>query len=335
MAPSETARSLVVGAYDLHVHVSPDLIARRIDDLTLAGRFETVGLAGFVLKSHYQVTAERAAVVAGAVPGVDVLGAITLNSAIGGLNALAVEIAARAGARFLWMPTFDAANETAGRGASKPDATLPVWARLQRELGADGVQSPTITVLDERGQLADQAREVIAAAARNQLVLATGHLARDEIFAVVEAGVDLGIERIVVTHPDFPSQDLSIGDQYALADRGALFEHCFATAHTGRVRGSGCSGAFAPPPRDSFLSSDLGQVGNPAVEDGLALFADRLLDAASPRTQSTRWQSSTRGASPARTPRRKLHRRRGSARAEASGGQRARYRIAIILYVCP
>ena len=120
VAPSETARSLVARAYDLHVHVSPDLIPRRIDDLTLAGRFEAVGLAGFVLKSHYQVTAERAAVVAGAVPGVDVLGAITLNSAVGGLNALAVEIAARAGARFLWMPTFDAANETAGRGASSP-----------------------------------------------------------------------------------------------------------------------------------------------------------------------------------------------------------------------
>lgn len=129
VAPSETARSLVTRAYDLHVHVSPDLIPRRIDDLTLAGRFEAVGLAGFVVKSHYQVTAERAAVVARAVPGVDVLGAITLNSAVGGLSALAVEIAARAGARFLWMPTFDAANETAGRGASEPDATLPVSAR--------------------------------------------------------------------------------------------------------------------------------------------------------------------------------------------------------------
>jgi hypothetical protein len=280
VTPSESARSLVTRAYDLHVHVSPDLIPRRIDDLTLAARFEAVGLAGFVLKSHYQVTAERAAVVVGAVPGVGVLGAITLNSAVGGLSALAVEIAARAGARFLWMPTFDAANETAGRGASEPDATLPVWARLQRELRADGVQSPTITVLDERGQLADEAREVIAAAARNQLVLSTGHLARDEIFAVVEAGVELGIERIVVTHPDFPSQDLSIGDQCALADKGALLERCFATAYTGRVAWERLFTSIrACGPDRSFISSDLGQVGNPAVEDGLALFADCLLGA--------------------------------------------------------
>ena len=51
------------GAYDLHVHVEPDLANRRIDDLALARRFAELGLAGFVLKSHYAPTAERAAVV--------------------------------------------------------------------------------------------------------------------------------------------------------------------------------------------------------------------------------------------------------------------------------
>ena len=57
------ARELVRGAYDLHVHVEPDLAKRRIDDLGLARRFAELGLAGFVLKSHYAPTAERAAVV--------------------------------------------------------------------------------------------------------------------------------------------------------------------------------------------------------------------------------------------------------------------------------
>jgi Family of unknown function (DUF6282) len=278
--PSESARALVRGGYDLHVHVAPDLIPRRIDDVALAERCREVGLAGFVLKSHYQVTAERAAVVAGVVPGVDVLGAITLNSPVGGLSALAVEIAARSGARFVWMPTFDAANETAGRGEPEPGATLPVWAELQVALRGDGVESPPITVLDEQGGLRPEAREVIATAARHQLVLGTGHLARDEIFAVVRTARELGVERIVVTHPDFPSQNLAAEDQRALADLGALLERCFAPSHTGRVPWERVLARIREAgPERSFISSDLGQVNNPAVEDGLALFADRLLEA--------------------------------------------------------
>ena len=61
--PSDAARSLVAGAYDTHVHIAPDVMDRRIDDLSLAARFAQVGLAGFVIKSHYVTTAERAAVV--------------------------------------------------------------------------------------------------------------------------------------------------------------------------------------------------------------------------------------------------------------------------------
>jgi len=52
---------LVQGAYDLHVHVAPDVRSRRIDDVTLARQCAEVGLAGFAaLKSHYTSTAERA-----------------------------------------------------------------------------------------------------------------------------------------------------------------------------------------------------------------------------------------------------------------------------------
>src|SRR5665213_1296610 len=128
--PSARARELLRGAFDTHIHVGPDVVPRIVDDLALAHRFQALGMGGFLLKSHYTSTAERASVVSAAVPGVHVLGAIALNRAVGGMNPLAVEVAAREGARTVWLPTVDAVNESHEREA-RPGAKVPVWVRLQ------------------------------------------------------------------------------------------------------------------------------------------------------------------------------------------------------------
>jgi hypothetical protein len=278
--PSERARELVRGAYDLHIHVEPDVIPRRITDLDLARRYQELGLAGFVLKSHYVPTAERAAVVRAAVPAVRALGAIVLNNPVGGLNPIAVEIAARCGARIVWMPTVDAANEAAEHALRPAGAKLPLWARLQDELRERGIAAPPVQVVDEAGTLLPAAHAVLRVVAAHQLVLATGHLSRDEIFMVVEAALAHGIRQIVVTHPDYPTQNLSIEEQTQLAQRGVFLERCVAPAYTGKVAWERMFEAIrATGPEHSVLSTDLGQPANPPVEDGLALVADRLLEA--------------------------------------------------------
>src|SRR3984885_15689407 len=91
MPVSDAAWKALEGGYDLQVHVAPDVIERRIDDLDLSREFLAHGLRGFVLKSHYVQTGERAKVVCKAVPGIAAFGAITLNHAVGGLNPVAVE----------------------------------------------------------------------------------------------------------------------------------------------------------------------------------------------------------------------------------------------------
>ena len=270
--PSARARELVRGAYDLHVHVEPDLAKRRINDVGLAHRFAELGLAGFVLKSHYAPTAERAAVVRVAVPGVDALGAITLNAGVGGLNAQAVEIAARGGARIVWLPTVDSENEASEDGP-KP-AKQPVWRTIQEEFASVGVASDPVRLTDE-GLAA-----VLAVVARHNLVLATGHLGRAEIHGAVEAALAAGVRDVVVTHPDYPTQGVPVDEQVSLADRGAILERCFAPIHSGKVTWEATVAAIrATGPARNVLSTDLGQVTNPPVEDGLALMADALLEA--------------------------------------------------------
>jgi hypothetical protein len=276
--PSERARTLVAGAYDLHVHVAPDVPRRRIDDRTLARRFAEVGLAGFALKSHYTSTAERAQVVSAAAPEVEVLGTLTLNWAVGGMNALAVEIAAREGARIVWMPTVDSPAETAGRTEPKEGDKVPLWARLQHELRGLGLSVEPVRVTDAEGRLLPATRDVLRAIARNGLILATGHLGPDDTFAVVEAAFEEGVEQVVVTHPEFPCQNFSIEDQVALAARGCLLERCLTTPYSGKTTWEHVfEGVRAVGPERTLFSSDLGNPDYPAVEDGLALWADRLL----------------------------------------------------------
>jgi hypothetical protein len=278
-APSEKARALVRGAYDLHVHIGPDVPKRVIDDLSLAVRCRELGLAGFALKSHYTSTAERARVVSTVHPDVRVVGTLTLNRAVGGMNPVAVEIAAREGARIVWMPTFDSAAETAGRVEPKPGQHVPIWAKLQHELRALGIGVEPVLVRDENGIL-PETRQVLEAVARHGLVLATGHLGRDDAFAVVDAAFDAGVEAVVITHPEFPSQSFSIEEQVALVERGCIVERCLSTPLSGKTTWEHVfEGIRAVGLENNFFSSDFGNPDYPAVEDGLAMWADALLGA--------------------------------------------------------
>ena len=207
-SPSDRARALVQGAYDLHVHVAPDVPQRRIDDRALARRFAELGLAGFALKSHYTSTAERAQVVSALVPEVEVVGTLTLNWAVGGMNALAVEIAAREGARIVWMPTVDSPAETAGRTEPKDGDKVPQWARLQHELRSLGLSVDAVHVTDPDGGLLPETRDVLRAIARHDLILATGHLARDDTFAVVDGALEEGVARHRRHAPGVPVPEL-------------------------------------------------------------------------------------------------------------------------------
>src|SRR3954465_1593424 len=279
--PSERARELVRDGFDPHVHVAPDFAPRRISDLELAQRCAELGLAGFGLKSHYTATAERAAVVTAAAPaGGRALGPITRNPAVGGLTAPAGEVAARQGARIVWLPTVSSENEFGEVQHADPDGKVPVWVRFELDLRAAGARPRPVPVVDTGGKALPELREVLDVIARHDIVLATGHLSRAEIPVVVDAAVDAGVNTIVVTHPEFPSQNLSPAEQRELAAKGALMERAFTTPYTGKCSWDDVFAATrAVGAQNTVWGSDLGQVFNPPVEDGLAIMADRFLAA--------------------------------------------------------
>ena len=276
---TDAAWKCLEGAYDVQIHVGPDVIPRRIDDIDCAREFLAHGLKGFVLKSHYVQTGERAQVVRKAVPGFKAYGAITLNHSVGGFNPVAVELAGRSDCRIVWMPTVDAENETAGRADGGSDK-LPFWAKIQRELAAEGISPPPLNAVDASGKVVEPARRCLERIAKHNMILATGHLGRREIFALVREARAIGVKKVLVTHAEFPSQSLTGDEQKELADLGAIVEHCFTTTYTNKapwdtafanIRKTGVS--------RTLISTDHGQTINPPVAEGFAMFAQRLLDA--------------------------------------------------------
>jgi hypothetical protein len=276
---TDAAWQAIEGGYDLQVHVAPDVIARRIDDLDLAKEFLAHKLKGFVLKSHYAPTYERAKVVTKASPGITAFGAITLNHSVGGLNPVALEIAGRSGNKIVWMPTVDAANETAGR-TDGPTDKLPFWAKIQRELSATGISPPPLTVIDANGKVTEPARRCLDLIRQHDMILATGHLSKKEIHALVKTAKEMGLKRVVVTHAEFPSQNMTAAEQVEVADLGAMIEHCFTTMYTNKAPWDAYFDSVRKVgPERVVLSTDLGQTINPPVAQGFAMFAQKMLEA--------------------------------------------------------
>ena len=280
MADPATVEALLEGAFDTHVHSAPDVLPRKFDDLELAERFRARRLGGFVLKSHYAPTADRATLVRKLVPEVQAFGAIVLNNAVGGLNPLALDIAGRLGARVAWLPSVDSANELESvlAAGQRDESKMPYWMSIAREMRAMGIAGAWLNVT-ESGRLTEPTRQCLEVIAKHDMVLATSHIRPAEMVLVVQSAREAGVQRIVVTHPEFPTTLLSIDQQRELARLGAYFERCYTTPSTGKI---GWEQVYQNirlvGPESTIVATDLGQTTGPYPDEGLALFIGNLLD---------------------------------------------------------
>lgn len=271
-------KDLVKGAYDLHVHSAPDILPRLMDDIEMARRIIACGMAGYVIKSHYFCTAERAALINTLYPQCHAIGAVTLNSSVGGINPAAVEMAARAGAKMVWFPTSDSRHEQEHVFNAGADKKMPYWAQIVIQLKAEGIRNPVISIL-ENGRLIDAAYEVIDIIAKKDIILATSHISHEEAFALVKAAHERGVKKIIITHVDFPTTFYTVDEQRELAKYGAFMEHCYTTWATGKVQFETALDQIRSLGADRvILSTDLGQKNALYPDEGLAAYAAKLYE---------------------------------------------------------
>ena len=269
------------GAWDMHIHSGPDVMPRKFDDIELAQHAIEAGMAGFVMKSHFVGTADRANLIRRMFPQVKAYGGLALNNAIGGLNPIAVDVAGRLGAKVVWLPTTDAANEQANIAGQADESKLPYWMNIVREMRASGIKSEPITIIDGKGKVTKATRQCLEIIAQYDMILATGHVSpKDEMLPVVKAAREAKVQRIVITHPEFPSTFLTVEQQRELARYDVLFERCFTQPYTGKVSWETVFDNIRQiGPSTTILSTDLGQSTAPYVEEGLGVFIGKLLDA--------------------------------------------------------
>jgi hypothetical protein len=278
MPDQETIDGLLVGAIDTHIHSAPDVLPRKFNDLELAQRFKARRMAGFVLKSHYICTADRATLVNQIVPEIQAFGAIALNNAVGGLNPLALDIAGRLGTKVVFLPSVDNANELENVSGQRDESKLPYWMSIAREMRALGIAGSWLNVTED-GQVTPATRQCLEIIAKHDMVLATSHIRPSEVLPVVKAAQEVGVQRIVITHPEFPTTLLSIPQQQELARLGVYFERCFTTPNTGKIAWEQVYANIRQVgPETTILATDLGQSNAPYPDEGLGIFATRLLD---------------------------------------------------------
>ncbi len=246
------------GAIDLHVHSSPDVDARRFDDLDLAREAQRAGMAAILIKSHQNSTVERAWLVSKVVTGIKTFGGLVLNATVGGLNVDAVKLAVSMGAKEIWMPTRSARNHRSFYG----------------EAGG-------ISVLNAEGGLVPEAQAILEVMATSGCILSTGHLSPAESLVLIEEARRRGVRKILVTHPEWGPTFYPVETQVRLAQAGSVwFERCFvSTTHL-----CGCvpfpvieQAIAAAGVETTVLSTDLGQPQTPPPAEGLRLYAERLL----------------------------------------------------------
>jgi hypothetical protein len=149
---------------------------------------------------------------------------------------------------------------------------------IAREMRALGIAGSFLSVT-ENGKVTEATQLCLEIIAKHDMVLATSHIRPSEVLPVVQAAQQTGVQRIVITHPEFPTTLLSIDQQKQVARLGVFFERCFTTPNTGKISWEQVYANIREVGAAStILATDLGQTTAPYPDDGLGTFISNLLE---------------------------------------------------------
>jgi len=255
---------LLKDAIDMHMHPGPGGLCR-LDAIEAARQAQQAGMKAIVLKSH-SYTAAVAVLVSQLVPGIKVIGSVCLDYEVGGLNPNAVMTGAGMGAKVVWMPTFSSQNSI----------------NMMRKQGLP-LQGEGISLLSKEGKLVPEVERILEIIKKFDMVLATGHVSPQEAFILFDKAQEIGIKRMIVTHPtdaEFLERFYTVEELQKMAKIGAYSEFTLV----GMLPNEFCHDPAkivktikAIGPEHCIISTDLGQPQNPLPVEGMRILIATLL----------------------------------------------------------
>ena len=255
-------KELQRGAYDLHVHSLPSVFPRKLDGAEVIRDGEQSGMAGILLKSHYEPTALRATLINKySHCQCKAFGGLVLNWPVGGLNPYAVYEAVRAGAKIIWMPTRDAKNSL-----------------NFGNMDGDFFNRPGISILNENGKIKDVVYEIMDIIKERGGCLATGHISPHESIVLCKEGRARGVP-MILTHPEFQRTKISGEIQKELAEQGVFIEKNWLNLVTGSVTAEEMAANIRLAGVEHvYLATDRGQKIGPSPVDEYRNFILAMLE---------------------------------------------------------
>lgn len=261
-------KKILKGIIDMHVHSNPDIRHRAYDDFELMEAAIQVGARAIVIKTHQGTTVDRAylcnkhnELTHNGDNNFTMFGGITLNRQMGGINPFAVESALKLGGKVVWLPTQSARNTF------------------------EKMNQPTDHCVDviRDGKLVPEMYDIFKLVKDFNVVLGTAHISPSESFRIVEAAKNAGVNKIVITHPEWWLVGMSLDDQVRIVrDYDVILEHCFAQPMGGGNYKSNLptnlEAIQACGYKNVMVCTDGGQVENPYWEDALAQYIQYLID---------------------------------------------------------
>jgi hypothetical protein len=161
------------------------------------------------------------------------------------------------GAKEIWMPTISGES-----------------SRI-----FDGKPGTGIRITDDHGNLFPAVEEVLAQVAKSGVILGTGHILKEEVIPLVKRAREVGVEKVLVTHPEIHFLRFPLDFQLELTRFGVFFERC-----AGRYKRPTIESDLEEMARNirevgvnrNILTTDYGQPENPYPAEGLVFFMQGL-----------------------------------------------------------
>jgi hypothetical protein len=266
---------------DMHVHIGPEFLRRKYSAETLAAEARREGF-GVVMKNHFQPTTAQVSQIRRPDDKVALVGSVALNFGCGGVDDHGVRSALSGWKRdvtaadpdperfVVWMPTLCCEAHLRCYNRHDLSEDWGVKAKYTKFYAEGAGYSLDAANTDKMAAL----RRALQVIADNDLILATGHFDRNETLTLVKTAYEMGIRRIIMTHPLFQSTELDpktmsrMWEQYGayseLAFVNLAMDHLTYDQYIEVIKSVGAQGVI--------LSSDVGQIFSPTVGEAMREF---------------------------------------------------------------